>query len=55
MTFEDQLLEIAQKNIENTEKLCSESTKMFSSLKKAFKFSSSSSLYKQSQVNILIA
>ncbi|CAF0703105.1 unnamed protein product [Brachionus calyciflorus] len=49
MTFEDQQLEIAQKNIENTEKLCSESTKMFSSLKKAFKFSSSSSLNKKAQ------
>lgn len=43
MTFEDPLLEKAQKDIENTEKLCSESTKMFSSFKKAFGISSSSS------------
>ena len=43
LTFEDQLLEKATKDIESTEKLCSESTKMFSSLKKAFGMSSSSS------------
>lgn len=42
MTFEDQLLDKAQKDIEATEKLCTESTKMFSSLKKALKLSSSS-------------
>ncbi len=44
LTFEDQLLEKAAKDIEATEKLCSEpSTKMFSSLRKAFGMSSSSS------------
>ena len=43
MTFEDNLLEKAQKDIEATEKLCSGSTKMFSSLKKAFGMPSSSS------------
>lgn len=43
LTFEDQLLEKAQKDLENTEKLCTNSSGMFSSLKKAFKISSSSS------------
>ncbi|RNA32985.1 tetratricopeptide repeat 39C-like [Brachionus plicatilis] len=42
LTFEDHLLEAAHKNIENTQKLCTESTKMFSSFKKAFKISNHS-------------
>ena len=43
MTFEEQLLEQAQKDLEATEKMCTESSKMFSSLKKAFGISSSQS------------
>jgi len=43
MTFEDQLLEQAQKELEATQKLCSDSTKMFSGIKKAFGMSSSNS------------
>lgn len=43
MTFEDPLLDKAQKDIDATEKLCSNQTKMFSSFKKAFGISSSSS------------
>ncbi len=47
MTFEDQLLDKAQKDIEATEKLCTESSsassaKRLSSLKKAFGLSSNS-------------
>ena len=42
MTFEDNLLDKAQKELEATEKLCSDSTKKFS-IKKAFGLSSSSS------------
>ncbi len=43
MTFEDQLLEQAQKDLEATEKLCTDQTKIFTGLKKAFGMSSSSS------------
>lgn len=43
MTFEDQLLEQAQKELEITQKLCSGETKSSKSLKKAFGMSSSSS------------
>jgi hypothetical protein len=47
MTFEDALLDRAQKELEATEKLCSDPTKKFS-LKKAFGLSSSSSANKLS-------
>ena len=50
MTFEDQLLEQAQKELEATQKLCSDSTKMFSGIKKAFGMSSSSSSNKVNEV-----
>ena len=43
MTFEEPLLEKAQKDIDATEKLCSTQTKKFSTFKKAFGISSSSS------------
>jgi hypothetical protein len=44
LTFEDQLLDKAVKDVEATEKLCSDqSTKVLSSLRKAFGMSSSSS------------
>ncbi len=43
MTFEEQLLEQAQKDLENTEKICTDSTKIVSSFKKAFGLSTSSS------------
>lgn len=43
ITFEDPLLEKSQKQLEATEKLCTDQTKMFKGLKKAFGMSSSSS------------
>jgi hypothetical protein len=43
MTFEEPLLDKAQKELESTQKLCSEHKKMLSSIKKAFSSSSSSS------------
>jgi len=49
MTFEDALLDRAQKELEATEKLCSDPTKKFS-LKKAFGLSSSSSANKLSNL-----
>ena len=51
MTFEDALLDRAQKELEATEKLCSDPTKKFS-LKKAFGLSSSSSANKLSITDI---
>ncbi len=55
MTFEDQLLEQAQKDLEATEKLCTDQTKMFSGLKKAFGMSTSSSSNKlEKEVNALV-
>lgn len=48
LTFEEQLLEKAQKDIEFTEKLCTtQSNGMFGSLKKALKLSSSNNLNQQ--------
>jgi hypothetical protein len=52
MTFEDPLLDKAQKDIESTEKLCSNQTKMFSSIKKAFGISSSSSSNQLNNQNV---
>ncbi len=49
MTFEDALLDRAQKELEATEKLCSDPTKKFS-LKKAFGLSTSSSANKLSNL-----
>ena len=43
ITFEEPLLEKSQKELESTEKLCSDQTKMFKGLKKAFGMSSSTS------------
>lgn len=56
LTFEDQLLEQAQKELEATEKLCTDQTKMFSGLKKAFGMSKSSSANKllEKEVNGLV-
>lgn len=52
LTFEDHLLDKAQKDVEATEKLCSDTTKKFS-LKKAFGFPSSSSSH--SILNVSLA
>ena len=43
MTFEEPLLEQAQKDLENLEKTCTENKKALSSFKKALGLSSSSS------------
>jgi hypothetical protein len=50
MTFEDSLLDKAQKDLESTEKLCAQSNgKVMGSLRKALGISSSSSLNKLNQ------
>jgi hypothetical protein len=54
MTFEDSLLDKAQKDLESTEKLCAQASgKVMSSLKKAFGISSSASLNKLNQKVII--
>lgn len=55
LTFEDPLLEQAQKEIEATEKLCTDQTKMFKGLKKAFGISSKSSSNLEKEVNTLVS
>ena len=55
MTFEGHLLDQAEKELENCEKLCTESSKIVISLKKIFGFSlPTSSTFIKDQVKLLI-